>query len=220
MKSPRRCCSEEGLLQVTILLSLAGLRLDLDLSLLRAPAGSFHASWVPPGAAWLAGCSPPHPKCPEQDWGDPASRQRLLLLREVRALGGPYIPSTRVDAWLVHAVAGEGHGALPSPGSGAGGAGPSETSTQEPRGQTRSARGSSLQQQAGEEGDGGASAGPPGGEAAPGGSDCPAIEVRDSGGHGASLVGWGLEFRNSWGTHGAGKVEINIFFFMPFLQVK
>ncbi|KAH1178461.1 nuclear factor erythroid 2-related factor 3 isoform X1 [Mauremys mutica] len=153
----RRCCSEEGLLlQVTLLLSLAGLRLDLDLPWRRAPD-----------------IFPPHPKCPERDWA------RLLLLREVRALGGPYIPSTRLDAWLVHAVAGEENGALPSsPVSGAGGDGPSESGTQEGPGHPRSARGSSLQQQAQEEGDGGVAAAP-GAEPSPGGSDCPTLEDVD-----------------------------------------
>ncbi|XP_024078897.2 nuclear factor erythroid 2-related factor 3 [Terrapene carolina triunguis] len=164
----RRCCSEEGLLlQVTLLLSLAGLRLDLDLLRRRAQDTS-HAD-----AAWAAGSSPPHPKCPERDW------DRLLLLREVRALGGPYIPSTRLDAWLVHAVAGEENGALPSlPVSGAGGDGPSESGAQEGPGHPRSVRGSSLQQQAQEEGDGGVAAAP-GAEPSPGGSDCPTLEDVD-----------------------------------------
>ncbi|XP_065439449.1 nuclear factor erythroid 2-related factor 3 isoform X4 [Chrysemys picta bellii] len=158
----RRCCSEEGLLlQVTLLLSLAGLRLDLDLLRRRAPDTSH------------AGSSPPHPKCPERDW------DRLLLLREVRALGGPYIPSTSLDAWLVHAVAGEENGALPSsPVSGAGGDGPSESGAQEGPDHPRSVRGSSLQQQAQEEGDGGVAAAP-GAEPSPGGSDCPILEDVD-----------------------------------------
>ncbi|XP_034616548.1 nuclear factor erythroid 2-related factor 3 [Trachemys scripta elegans] len=158
----RRCCSEEGLLlQVTLLLSLAGLRLDLDLLRRRAPDISY------------AGSSPPHPKCPERDW------DRLLLLREVRALGGPYIPSTRLDTWLVHAVAGEENGALPSsPVSGAGGDGPSESGAQDGPSHSRSVRGSSLQQQAQEEGDGGVAAAPRA-EPSPGGSDCPTLEDVD-----------------------------------------
>ncbi|XP_073185766.1 LOW QUALITY PROTEIN: nuclear factor erythroid 2-related factor 3 [Lepidochelys kempii] len=100
-----------------------------------------------------------HPKSPERDW------DRLLLLREVRALGAPYIPRTRLDAWLVHAVAGEENGALPSsPVSGAGGDAPSESG----------ARGSSLQLQAQEEGAGGAAAAL-GAEPSPGGRDCPTL---------------------------------------------
>ncbi|XP_075778295.1 nuclear factor erythroid 2-related factor 3 isoform X1 [Pelodiscus sinensis] len=171
MKSlARRCCSEEGLLlQVTLLLSLAGLRVDLDLYLRRAPE-TLHAGWAPPGAARATGSSPPHPKCPDRDWD--------RLLREVRALGAPYIPSTRVEAWLVHAVAtGEGNGALPSsPVSGAGGDGPSESSAQEGPSYPFSSRGSSLQAQ--EERDGEVSAAPEA-ESTPGGSDCPSLEDTD-----------------------------------------
>ncbi|XP_074842262.1 nuclear factor erythroid 2-related factor 3 [Carettochelys insculpta] len=110
-----RWYSEEGLLlQVTILLSLAGLRLHPDLYVRRA-VGTPHAGRL------QSGTSAPYSKCLE----------RLLLLREVRALGTPYIPRTRVDAWLVHtAGAGEGNGARPSsPVRGAGG--PSESSALE-----------------------------------------------------------------------------------------
>ncbi|CAM5093447.1 unnamed protein product [Eretmochelys imbricata] len=97
----------------------------------------------------------------------------------MRALGAPYIPRTRLDAWLVHGVAGEENGALPSsPVSGAGGDAPSESGAQEGPGRPRSARGSSLQQQAQEEGAGGAAAAL-GAEPSPGGSDCPTLEDVD-----------------------------------------
>ncbi|CAI9160478.1 unnamed protein product [Rangifer tarandus platyrhynchus] len=111
-----------SLLHFTILLSLAELRLDLDLDLdldlylLFAPrtllgdelllrnGQTRHISALSPfpasggwGRAELL-----HPKCWERD---PAAPPEGRLLREVRALGVPFIPSTRVDAWLVHSVA-------------------------------------------------------------------------------------------------------------------
>ncbi|KAB0375901.1 hypothetical protein FD755_012544 [Muntiacus reevesi] len=111
-----------SLLHFTILLSLAELRLDLDLDLdldlylLFAPrtllgdelllrnGQTSHISALSPfpasggwGRAELL-----HPKCWERD---PAAPPEGRLLREVRALGVPFIPSTRVDAWLVHSVA-------------------------------------------------------------------------------------------------------------------
>ncbi|EFB25134.1 hypothetical protein PANDA_000671, partial [Ailuropoda melanoleuca] len=46
-----------------------------------------------------------HPKGRESD---PAAEPEGRLLREVRALGVPFIPRTRVDAWLVHSVAAGG----------------------------------------------------------------------------------------------------------------
>lgn len=72
-KPPRRRSAEEGWLRVTLLLSLVGLRLDWD------------------------GLSlPPHEK-------DHHRHQPFSWLREVRALGTPRFPATRLDAWLVQA---------------------------------------------------------------------------------------------------------------------
>nr|XP_055170694.1 nuclear factor erythroid 2-related factor 3 isoform X2 [Nyctereutes procyonoides] len=103
-----------GLLHLTVLLSLAGLRLDLDLDL--------YLLLPPPTLLWdellLAGGPTSStyalsPFAASGGWGradqlHPKSREpepEGRLLREVRALGVPFIPRTRVDAWLVHSVA-------------------------------------------------------------------------------------------------------------------
>lgn len=107
-----------GLLHLTILLSLAGLRLDLDLDLcLLLPPPTLLRDEL------LLGCDPTSPAYALSPypapggWGradqlhpkgreaDPAAPPEGQLLREVRALGVPFIPRTRVDAWLVHRVA-------------------------------------------------------------------------------------------------------------------
>ncbi|XP_072639797.1 nuclear factor erythroid 2-related factor 3 isoform X1 [Canis lupus baileyi] len=103
-----------GLLHLTVLLSLAGLRLDLDLDLylllppptllwdeLLLAGGPTSATYALSPFAASAGwgrADQLHPKGREPE---PEGR----LLREVRALGVPFIPRTRVDAWLVHSVA-------------------------------------------------------------------------------------------------------------------
>ncbi|XP_054984612.1 nuclear factor erythroid 2-related factor 3 [Sorex araneus] len=105
-----------GLLHLTILLSLAGLRVDLDLYLLLPPPP------LPGDELLLRGGpeSPAYALSPFPAWGgwgradqlhpkgwepDPAAPSEGRLLREVRTLGVPFIPRTRVDAWLVHSVA-------------------------------------------------------------------------------------------------------------------
>lgn len=98
----------EGLLQFTILLSLVGVRLDLE-------------SYLPPITEIIVGSSSAysqipfhslrhtwdgsslHPKNPDLDSFFTARR----LLDQVRALGDPHIPRTEVSAWLVHAVSGD-----------------------------------------------------------------------------------------------------------------
>ncbi|XP_011360027.1 nuclear factor erythroid 2-related factor 3, partial [Pteropus vampyrus] len=64
-----------------------------------------------------------HPKGREPD---PVAEPEGQLLREVRALGVPFIPRTRVDAWLVHSVAAGdsdgAHGLLGAAASSTGGA--------------------------------------------------------------------------------------------------
>ncbi|XP_053324128.1 nuclear factor erythroid 2-related factor 3 [Spea bombifrons] len=98
----------EGLLQFTILLSLVGVRVDLD-------------SYLPPIQEIILGTSSAysqipfhslrdtwegsslHPKSPDLDSFFTAKR----LLDEVRALGDTRIPRTEVSAWLVHAVSGD-----------------------------------------------------------------------------------------------------------------
>ncbi|KAM5204134.1 nuclear factor erythroid 2-related factor 3 isoform 2-T2 [Hipposideros larvatus] len=103
-----------GLLHLTILLSLAGLHLDveLDLYLLLPPPTllrdellfadgrtipAYALSSFPASGGWRR-ADHLHPKGREPE---PEGQ----LLREVRALGVPFIPRTRVDAWLVHSVA-------------------------------------------------------------------------------------------------------------------
>ncbi|XP_059963704.1 nuclear factor erythroid 2-related factor 3 [Mesoplodon densirostris] len=109
-----------SLLHLTILLSLAGLRLDLDLDLdlylllpprtllgdeLLLPGGptspAYALSPFPASGGWVR-AELLHPKGRERD---PVAPPEGRLLREVRALGVPFIPCTRVDAWLVHSVA-------------------------------------------------------------------------------------------------------------------
>ncbi|XP_009000510.1 nuclear factor erythroid 2-related factor 3 isoform X2 [Callithrix jacchus] len=132
-----------GLLHLTVLLSSGVLRVDLDLYLLLPPpppillrdellflgppaSSAYELSPVSTSGGWgRAGRL--HPKGRELD---PAAPPEGQLLREVRALGVPFIPRTRVDAWLVHSVAAgdadEAHGRLgAAAASSAGGAGAS-----------------------------------------------------------------------------------------------
>ncbi|XP_058929668.1 nuclear factor erythroid 2-related factor 3 [Kogia breviceps] len=105
-----------SLLHLTILLSLAGLRLDLDLYLLLPPrtllgdvrllpggptSPAYALSPFPASGGWMR-AELLHRKGRERD---PVAPPEGQLLREVRALGVPFIPCTRVDAWLVHSVA-------------------------------------------------------------------------------------------------------------------
>lgn len=98
----------EGLIQLTILLSLIGVRVDIDsyLSGYYTPLTEINLG---PSSAYiqtpfhnlrdtLDGYSV-HPKCPELDYFF-ASRR---LLDEVRTLGSPRFP-TQLNAWLVHQV--------------------------------------------------------------------------------------------------------------------
>ncbi|XP_037593848.1 nuclear factor erythroid 2-related factor 3 isoform X2 [Cebus imitator] len=116
-----------GLLHLTVLLSLGVLRVDLDfylllppptllrdqLLLLGGPASSAYALSPLPASGGWGSAGQLHPKGRELD---PAAPPEGQLLREVRALGVPFIPRTRVDAWLVHSVAAgdadEAHGLL------------------------------------------------------------------------------------------------------------
>lgn len=98
----------EGLIQLTILLSFIGVRVDID---------SYLSGYYPPLAEINLGPSSAytqtpfhilrdtldgygvHPKCPELDYFF-ASRR---LLHEVRTLGSPRF-HTQLSAWLVHQV--------------------------------------------------------------------------------------------------------------------
>ncbi|XP_006832263.1 PREDICTED: nuclear factor erythroid 2-related factor 3 [Chrysochloris asiatica] len=105
-----------GLLHLTILLSLAGLRVDLDLYLLLPPptllrdeflllgcptSSAYALSPFPASGGW-GRAGQLHPKGRESDL---AALSEGQLFRELCALGVPFIPRTRVDAWLVHSVA-------------------------------------------------------------------------------------------------------------------
>ncbi|KAM9418581.1 endoplasmic reticulum membrane sensor NFE2L1-like isoform 2-T2 [Salvelinus alpinus] len=98
----------EGLIQFTILLSLIGVRVDVDSYLngsyspleindgpssayIQTPFHSLRDNWD--------GYSV-HPKCPELDYFFACRR----LLDEVRALGSPIRFPTQLSAWLVHQV--------------------------------------------------------------------------------------------------------------------
>ncbi|XP_051819448.1 nuclear factor erythroid 2-related factor 3 [Antechinus flavipes] len=109
-----------GLLPLAVLLSLAGLRVDLDLYLLLPPPPPLlRDPWAllgsPSGAAYalppfrggaVGGWGQRHPKSWDSDSASPPEGQRLL--REVRALGVPFVPRTHADTWLVHCVAAAG----------------------------------------------------------------------------------------------------------------
>lgn len=142
MKYPKPWRSDGGgLLHLTVLLSLAGLHLDLDLDLylLLPPPALLRDELLllfGGGAPRPAHALDPFPA--PGGWGhadhlhlkgrepDPAAEPEGRLLREVRALGVPFIPRTRVDAWLVHGVAAgdsQGtHGPLGAAAASAGGA--------------------------------------------------------------------------------------------------
>ncbi|XP_051526394.1 endoplasmic reticulum membrane sensor NFE2L1-like [Myxocyprinus asiaticus] len=103
----------EGLIQFTILLSLIGVRVDVDTYL----NGYFSPLIETDGGPSSAFIQTPfhhyrdtgaghqvHPKCPELDYYFTSRR----LLNEVRALGSPARFPTRVSAWLVHLVPDDG----------------------------------------------------------------------------------------------------------------
>ncbi|CAH7151829.1 Nfe2l3 [Phodopus roborovskii] len=103
MKLPKPWWAGGGLLNLTLLLSLAGLRVDLDLCV-PPPAASFYEELLPLCPTRPASASSPFPA--SGGWGhSPQLLAKGRLLREVRALGVPFVPRTRVDAWLVHSVA-------------------------------------------------------------------------------------------------------------------
>lgn len=112
----------ESLIQLTILLSLIGVRVDID-SYLNGYYTQLIEIDLGPSSAYtqtpfhnlrdtLDGYSV-HPKCPELDYFF-ASRR---LLDQVRDLGSPRFP-TQLSAWLVHQVsASDKAGCGPSPGN-------------------------------------------------------------------------------------------------------
>lgn len=99
----------EGLIQLTILLSLIGVRVDIDsyLSGYYTPLIEINLG---PSSAYIQtpfhnlrdtlDGYPVHPKCPELDYFFASCR----LLDEVRTLGSPRFP-TQLNTWLVHQVA-------------------------------------------------------------------------------------------------------------------
>ncbi|KAL1768137.1 nuclear factor erythroid 2-related factor 3 [Sigmodon hispidus] len=92
-----------GLLNLTLLLSLAGLRVDLDLCL-PPPAAALCEELLPLYSTRPASASSSFSA--SGDWGrSPQQLAKGWLLHEVHALGVPFIPRTSVDAWLVHSVA-------------------------------------------------------------------------------------------------------------------
>lgn len=103
----------EGLIQFTILLSLIGVRVDVDTyfsgyfsPLIETDGGPSSAFIQTPFHHYrdTAAGHQVHPKCPELDYFFTSRR----LLNEVRALGSPARFPTRVSAWLVHLVPDEG----------------------------------------------------------------------------------------------------------------
>lgn len=99
----------EGLIQLTILLSLIGVRVDIDsylngyytplIEINLGPSSAYTQTPFHSLRDTLDGYSV-HPKCPELDYFF-ASRR---LLDEVRSLGSPRFPSPQLNAWLVHQV--------------------------------------------------------------------------------------------------------------------
>lgn len=103
MKLPKPWWAGGGLLHLTILLSLVGLRVDLDLCL-PPPAAALWEELLPLCPTRPASASSPF-SASEGRGRIPLLPAKSRLLHEVRALGVPFIPHTRVDAWLVHSVA-------------------------------------------------------------------------------------------------------------------
>ncbi|KAM3858072.1 nuclear factor erythroid 2-related factor 3 [Diretmus argenteus] len=107
MQIPKKYLTE-GLIQFTILLSLIGVRVDVDsylngyftplLEINLGPSSAYTQTPFHSLRDTLDGYSV-HPKCPELDYFF-ASRR---LLDEVRTLGSPRFP-TQLNAWLVHQV--------------------------------------------------------------------------------------------------------------------
>ncbi|XP_076865530.1 nuclear factor erythroid 2-related factor 3 [Brachyhypopomus gauderio] len=99
----------EGLIQFTILLSLIGVRVDVD-SYLNGYFSPLIETDGGPSSAFIqtpfhryrdtAAGQQVHPKCPELDYYFTSRR----LLNEVRALGSPARFPTRLSAWLLHLV--------------------------------------------------------------------------------------------------------------------
>lgn len=99
----------EGLIQLTILLSLIGVRVDIDsylngyytplIEINLGPSSAYTQTPFHSLRDTLDGYSV-HPKCPELDYFF-ASRR---LLDEVRSLGTPRFPTPQLSAWLVHQV--------------------------------------------------------------------------------------------------------------------
>lgn len=103
MKVPKPWWAGGGVLNLTVLLSLARLRVDLDLCL-PPPAAALCEELLPLYPIRPASASSPFSA--SEGWGhSPQQLAKGRLLREVRALGVPFVPRTRVDAWLVHSVA-------------------------------------------------------------------------------------------------------------------
>ncbi|XP_076005912.1 nuclear factor erythroid 2-related factor 3 [Genypterus blacodes] len=107
MQIPKKYFTE-GLIQFTILLSLIGVRVDVDsylngyftplIEISQGPSSAYIQTPFHSLRDTLDGYTV-HPKCPELDYFF-ASRR---LLDEVRTLGSPRFP-TQVNAWLVHQV--------------------------------------------------------------------------------------------------------------------
>ncbi|XP_043821277.1 nuclear factor erythroid 2-related factor 3 [Dromiciops gliroides] len=193
-----------GLLHLAVLLSLAGLRMDLDLYLLLpSPPPLLRDPWAfmgnPGGAAYalpplrggaVGGSDQLHPKCWDADSALQPEGQHLL--QEVRTLGGPFIPRTHVDAWLVHRVAAAG-GADGAPrllGNGApteasGGGGPGDPGGSSSGGGSGPARGEDKDKEAEEEKS-------PTAAPASGGVETSGWAVQESSGD-ETDVGWPLE---------------------------
>lgn len=103
MKLPKPWWASGGLLHLRLLLSLVGLRVDLDLCLL-PPVAALWEELLPFFPTRPASAS--NPFSASEGWGrTPLLPAKGRLLHEVRALGVPFIPRTLVDAWLVHSVA-------------------------------------------------------------------------------------------------------------------
>ncbi|XP_033831456.1 nuclear factor erythroid 2-related factor 3 [Periophthalmus magnuspinnatus] len=153
----------DGLIQLTILLSLIGVRVDID-SYLNGYYSPLIEINLGPSSAYtqtpfhslrdtLDGYSV-HPKCPELDYFF-ASRR---LLDEVRSLGSPRFPSPQLNAWLVHQVTAPDKAECGQPSQNSGTE--DSTSTELQDGQQEGVNGREHLPDCGQEGDGAVGAGP------------------------------------------------------------